>query len=134
MKKCPVCEMTVKADSTCPICQSTITYEPEVKGRFEKKKLNSYLGFYLLKRFAFVLGAILFCVIAGLFIQKTEFWYLTAVTGAAALVIASLERTLTMYIKIKFFEVIMWIFIIAIKYVALLMPVIWGTLHLFFNR
>ena len=104
MKKCPTCKMTVKADMACPICQTTLTYEPEVNGRFEKKKLNKYLAFYLLKRFAFVFLATLFCVIAGLLIQKDGFWFATIVTASAAFIISIFQRTLTMHIKIPFLE------------------------------
>ncbi len=133
MKKCPLCQMTVKADMVCPICQTTLTYEPEVSGRFEKKKLNKYLFFYLLKRFAFVLAAIAFCVISGLFIQMESYWLATAIIGASAIVVSIFQRAMTMYIKITFLETLMWIFIISVKYVAMLLPVIWGVLYLIFN-
>ena len=133
MKKCPTCKMTVKADMACPICQTTLTYEPEVNGRFEKKKLNKYLAFYLLKRFAFVFLATLFCVIAGLLIQKDGFWFAIIVTASAAFIISIFQRTLTMYIKIPFLESVMWLIIFAIKYVSLLIPVFWGVLYLIFN-
>ena len=133
MKKCPLCEMTVKSDSACPICQTTLTYEPEVPGFFEKKKFNKYLGIYFLKRFAFVVAAIIFCVIAGLFIQMPSYWMAVAVIGSAALIITAFQRILTMYIKIRFLETFMWIFIFSIKYIALLLPVIWGLLYLIFN-
>ena len=133
MKKCPTCKMTVKADMACPICQTTLTYEPEVNGRFEKKKLNKYLAFYLLKRFAFVILATLFCVIAGLLIQKHGFWFATIVTASAAFIISIFQRTLTMHIKIPFLESVMWLIIFEIKYVSLLIPVFWGVLYLIFN-
>lgn len=133
MKKCPICQMTVKADLACPVCQATLTYEPEIECKFEKKKLNKYLGFYLVKRFAFVILAAAFCVIAGLFIQKDGYWLATAVTAAAAFIISVFQRTLTMYIKIPFIESLMWVIIYAIKYVALLIPVFWGILYLIFN-
>lgn len=133
MKKCPMCQMTVKADAVCPICQTTLTYEPEVAGHFEKKKLNKYLYLYLLKRFAFVIAAIIFCVVSGLFIQMDAYWLATAAIGAAALVVTAFQRTLTMYIKITFFETLVWVFIICVKYVAMLLPVIWGLLYLIFN-
>lgn len=133
MKKCPTCKMTVKADMACPICHTTLTYEPEVKGRFEKKKLNKYLGIYLLKRFAFVLAAIAFCVVAGLFIQKESYWLATIVTAASAFVITVFQRIITMHVKIPFIESLLWTVIFAIKYVALLIPVCWGILYLIFN-
>ncbi len=133
MKKCPICKMTVKADLACPICQATLTYEPEIKGKFEKKKLNKYLFIYLLKRFAFVILATVFCVIAGLFIQMKGYWFATAVTAGAAFIISIFQRTLTMYIKIPFFESLMWFVIFIIKYISLLLPVIWGILYLIFN-
>ena len=133
MKKCPTCKMTVKADMACPICQTTLTYEPEVEGKFEKKRFNKYLGVYLFKRFAFVLAAIAFCVIAGLFIQKKGYWLLTGGTAAAAVIISIFQRILTMYIKIPFFEYIAWFIIFLIKYVSLLIPILWGLLYLIFN-
>ena len=133
MKKCPLCEMTVRADKTCPICQTTLTYEPEIPGRFEKKKLNKYLLFYFLKRFAFVLGAISFCVIAGLFIQMESYWLATAVTASLALIITTFQRILTMYIKIPFFESLVWLIIYLIKYIGVLLPTVWGILYLIFN-
>ena len=133
MKKCPTCKMTVKADMACPICQTTLTYEPEVSGNFEKKKLNKYLGIYLLKRFAFVLAAIAFCIVAGLFIQKESYWLATIVTGVASLLITILQRTLTMYVEIPAIESFLWTIIFAIKYVALLIPLCWGILYLIFN-
>ncbi len=133
MKKCPICQSTVKADMACPICMTTLTYEPEVEGKFEKKKLNKYLVFYLLKRFAFVILATAFCVIAGFFIQKYGFWIATAVTATAAFIISIFQRILTMHIKFRFLESFMWLIIYAIKYVALLVPVFWGVLFLIFN-
>ena len=133
MKKCPLCEMTVKADKCCPICHYTLTYEPEVAGRFEKKKFNKYLGFYLLRRFLFVVVASVFCVIMALFIQKEDYWFYTLVASSGALVMAILERFLTMHLKFKILEALMWIIIILIKYVALVIPVGWGLLYLVFN-
>lgn len=133
MKKCPLCQMTVKADKACPICHYTITYEPEVSGRFEKKKLNKYLGFYLLRRFLFVTVATVFCIIMGLFIQKGDYWFYTITAASGAFLTACLERILTMHLKFKVFETFMWVIIILIKYVALLIPVCWGLLYLIFN-
>lgn len=133
MKKCPTCQMTVKADMACPICQTTLTYEPEVEGKFEKKKINKYLFIYLLKRFAFVILAAAFCVIAGFFIQKDGYWLVTAVTASAAFFISIFQRTLTMYIKITFLESMMWLIIFVIKYISLLIPIVWGILYLIFN-
>lgn len=133
MKVCPTCKMTVKTDMACPICQTTLTYEPEVEGRFEKKKLNKYLVLYLLKRFAFVIAATAFCVVAGLFIQKEGYWLATVVTTSAAFIISIFQRTLTMYIKVPFLESFMWLIIFFIKYISLLLPVIWGILYLIFN-
>ena len=94
---------------------------------------TKYLGIYFLKRFAFVVAAIIFCVIAGLFIQMPSYWMAVAVIGSAALIITAFQRILTMYIKIRFLETFMWIFIFSIKYIALLLPVIWGLLYLIFN-
>lgn len=133
MKKCPICEMTVKADMACPICQTTLTYEPEVSGHFEKKKLNKYLFVYFLKRFAFVIFAAAFCDVAGMFIQIDEYWLVAAVTSAAAFVISILQRTMTMYIKIPFLETLVWVFILTIKYIGPLLPMVWGILYLIFN-
>lgn len=133
MKKCPICQMTVKADMACPICQTTLTYEPEVSGHFEKKKLNKYLLSYLLKRFAFVVLATVFCVIAGMFIQLEEYWLATAVTASASFLISIFQRTMTMYIKVPFLETLVWVFILIIKYIGLLLPTVWGILYLIFN-
>lgn len=133
MKKCPLCEMTVKADKACPICHYTLTYEPEVSGRFEKKKFNKYLGFYLLKRFTFVIIAAAFCIIAALFVKTEDYWLATIVASSSAFLISIFQRTLTMYIKIPFFETLAWVIIFTLKYISLLIPVCWGLLYLIFN-
>lgn len=106
MKKCPVCQMTVDAESECPFCQTTLTYEPTKESDKEKLKFNKYLIYYLLKHSWYSL-ACLITVIVRLIVTKPKidiYFFLILFFTVCSSMISLFERKLAKYVQWKYSE------------------------------
>ena len=104
MKICPVCKMTVNADSECPICHSTITYEPDVDSEKEKYVFNKHLVIYLLNKCFFSAICLLFSVITLFFINSKFhlIFLLPTIFAVISFLFSLFDRRLINYIQWKY--------------------------------
>ena len=106
MKICPLCKMTVDAESDCPICHTTITYEPDQPGSKEKYVFSKYLILYLIKLCWFSLLCLLF-VLVRLFLSRPElrsdFW-MPFLFAVVSLIYSLFQRKIAKFGQWKYSE------------------------------